>query len=81
MAGIRNTMIMKKICTDLKDYIMESEFCIHIFSDRVNKNLSTLFKDRGSRNDKPDLYWLKNTNSAAVSNVRVCSERKAMQNG
>jgi len=29
-------MIMKKICTDLKDYIMESEFCIHVFSDRVN---------------------------------------------
>ena len=29
-------MIIKKICTDLKDYIMESEFCIHIFNDRIN---------------------------------------------
>ena len=35
------------------------------YSDRVNKKLATLFKDRGSRNNKPNLYWLKNTNSPA----------------
>ena len=37
-----------------------------IFSDRVNKKLATLFKDRGSRNDKPNFYWLKNTSSPAI---------------
>ena len=41
------------------------------FSDRVNKKLSTLFKDRGSRNDKPNLYWLKNTNSPAIL-IELC---------
>ena len=27
---------MKSIYTNLKDYIMENEFCIHIFEDRIN---------------------------------------------
>ena len=42
-----------------------------VFSDRVNKKLSTLFKDRGSRSDKPDLYWLKNTTSPAIL-IELC---------
>jgi len=42
-----------------------------VFSDRANKKLSTLFKDRGSRNDKPNLYWLKNTNSPAIL-IELC---------
>ena len=41
------------------------------FSDRVNAKLATLFKDRGSRNDKPNLYWLKNTNHPAIL-IEVC---------
>ena len=31
-----NTMTIKNIYTNLKDYITESEFCIHIFENRVN---------------------------------------------
>lgn len=27
---------MKSIYTTLKDYIMEDEFCIHIYEDRIN---------------------------------------------
>lgn len=42
-----------------------------VFSDRVNKKLSTIFKDRGSRDDKPNLYWLKNTNCPAIL-TEVC---------
>ena len=42
-----------------------------VFSDRVNKKLSTLFKDRGSKNDKPNLYWLKNTNSPSIL-IELC---------
>ena len=41
------------------------------YSDRVNKKLSTLFKDRGSRNNKPNLYWLKNTTSPAIL-IELC---------
>ena len=41
------------------------------FSDRVNAKLATLFRDRGSRNDRPDLYWLKNTNHPAIL-IEVC---------
>ena len=43
-----------------------------VFSDRVNKKLSTLFRDRGSRNDKPNLYWLKNASSQAAILIEVC---------
>ena len=42
-----------------------------IFADRVNKKLATLFKDRGSRSDKPNLYWLKNTTSPAIL-IELC---------
>ena len=42
-----------------------------VFSDRVNKKLSTLFKDRGSKKDTKGLYWLKNTNSAAIL-IELC---------
>ena len=42
-----------------------------VFSDRVNSKLSTLFRDRGSRSDKPNLYWLKNTTSPAIL-IEVC---------
>ena len=41
------------------------------YSDRVNKKLATLFKDRGSRNNKPNLYWLKNTTSPAIL-IELC---------
>ena len=41
------------------------------YSDRVNKKLATLFKDRGSRSDKPNLYWLKNTTSPAIL-IELC---------
>ena len=42
-----------------------------LYSDRVNKKLATLFKDRGSRSDKPNLYWLKNTTSPAIL-IELC---------
>lgn len=42
-----------------------------VFSDRVNKKLSTVFRDRGSKNDKPNLYWLKNTKCPAIL-IEVC---------
>ena len=42
-----------------------------VFSDRVNTKLSTLFKDRGSKKDTKGLYWLKNTNSAAIL-IELC---------
>ena len=42
-----------------------------VFSDRVNAKLSTLFKDRGSKGSKPNLYWLKNTTSPAVL-IEIC---------
>ena len=41
------------------------------YSDRVNKKLATLFKDRGSKSDKPNLYWLKNTTSPAIL-IELC---------
>lgn len=42
-----------------------------VFSDRVNTKLSTLFKNRGSKGSKPNLYWLKNTNSPAIL-IELC---------
>lgn len=42
-----------------------------IFAQRVNKNLSTVFTDRGAKNSKPNLYWLKHTNSPAIL-IEVC---------
>lgn len=42
-----------------------------VFADRVNAKLSTIFTNRGSKNSKPDLYWLKHTNPPAIL-VEVC---------
>lgn len=37
-----------------------------VFADRVNAKLSTMFRDRGAKNTKPNLYWLKYTNNPAI---------------
>lgn len=37
-----------------------------VFADRVNSKLSTMFQNRGSKNSKPNLYWLKYTNNPAI---------------
>lgn len=42
-----------------------------VFADRVNAKLSTLFRNRGAKNDKPNLYWLKNTTNPAIL-IEVC---------
>lgn len=42
-----------------------------VFSDRVNAKLGTVFTNRGSKDTKPNLYWLKNTTSPAIL-VEIC---------
>lgn len=44
-----------------------------VFAVRVNNKLNELYskRDTGARNDKPNLYWLKNTNCPAIL-IEVC---------
>ena len=44
-----------------------------VFAVRVNDKLNKLYRkrDTGARNDKPNLYWLKNTNCPAIL-IEVC---------
>ncbi|MBN5951435.1 N-acetylmuramoyl-L-alanine amidase, partial [Clostridioides difficile] len=42
-----------------------------VYAERVNKKLSTIFKNRGAKSDARGLYWLKHTKAPAIL-IEVC---------
>ncbi|HFL3113467.1 TPA: N-acetylmuramoyl-L-alanine amidase, partial [Clostridioides difficile] len=42
-----------------------------VYAERVNKKLSTIFKNRGAKSDVRGLYWLSNTKAPAIL-IEVC---------